>query len=150
MRFQLSTMLIVLTSVTIGLAFNVLPDVDVSGPTNVCPIIGFNNVPPEYSHRVPGPSTYGTKVPVHLLTEDFSPRVVTTKRGWPFHHQNDRGYLYDVGNGITWYGIPDSVPSSTLFRISYWKLTANFVILMLPAVALILISKKFRSARVRD
>jgi hypothetical protein len=134
MRFQLKTLLVFLTIATLFFGLNLRRTVTIGEYHITCPTVGFNNVPPEYAARIPGP----TKGMLNFRKKDVlgfdQARIVNTKRGWPLTIQDEHGFLYDVDNERTWYSVRDSQPQSILGRLKYWNLAWNTLIFLLIAV----------------
>lgn len=128
MRFSLKTLFCLVAIVATLLATNARPTILLDGcSVYPCINVAFHNPPQELIGRVPGPRIAGAALRTFNQTELIA-KGATVKRGWPLEFQNDKGFRYPLKNGGYWIGLPDILPESLLWRISFWRLFVNVLI----------------------
>jgi hypothetical protein len=135
-RFGLGSLLIYVSAVATIFGLNVPAYTDVDNVLVLpCIATGFADIPRGFEDRIPGP-TNATNIARPRLPNELTAKPMDVTRGWPLSFQHDRGFLFELDQNRTWFGIPDTMPASLFRRIDLFALTLNCLIVLIPVIVL--------------
>ena len=134
MQFGLTSLLIYISALAVVLGLNT-PAESLVGDVYVLPciIVGFHDVPNGYEDRIPSSSIGPAMLRPRLAGELWAKNMDVT-RGWPLVILRDRGFFYELDDGNTWFGIPDSPWIPFYRRFSSLAFLVNCLVVLLPAM----------------
>lgn len=111
-----------------------------------CINVAFDDPPAGFEDRIPGPSTLVNGLRTRPF-EEMPAKNMYIERGWPLTFQKSSGFLYDLGSGKTWFGVPRDFPSALSAAETRSALAVNLLVAIAPFATLGMFAAAWRWRR---